>query len=228
MAKQINSKQAQEREANVAEALSKTELFFKENGKKISYIGLGIIAIAALIYAYKYLIVEPRHKEAQNHMFVAERNFREGNFELALKGDGNDLGFEQVIKKYGKRADKAIYYYAGVCELRLGNNEQAISYLKKYQTKDKYAKAASQCCIGDALVNSEKVKEAIPYFENAASLLDNFFAAKYLLKAALCYEELGNPQKAISLYKEIKDKYPQSPEGADIDKYISRAEALQN
>lgn len=228
MAKKINSKQTQEREANVAEALSKTELFFKENGKKISYIVLGLIAIVALIYAYKHLIVEPRHKEAQNQMFVAERNFREGNFEVALKGDGNDYGFEQIIKKYGKKADNSVYFYAGVCELRLGNNDQAISYLKKYDSSDKYTKAAAKANIGDALVNAEKIKEAVPYFEEAAGLVDNFLAAKYLLKAAICYEELGDLKKAIELYNQIKDKYPQSPEGADIDKYISRAETLLN
>lgn len=227
MAKQNKLKPVQEREANVAEALSKTELFFKENGKKISYIVLGIIAVVALFYAYKHLIVEPKHKEAQNQMFVAERNFKEGNFEVALKGDGNDYGFEQIIEKYGSKADESVYFYAGVCELRLGNNEQAINYLKKYSSKDKYTKAASQCNIGDALVNLGKNKEAIPYFENAAATVDNLLAARYLLKAAYCYEEEGNLAKAIELYKEIRDKYPQSPEGADIDKYISRAEALQ-
>lgn len=179
MAKQNKSKQAQEREANVAEALSKTELFFKENGKKISYIVLGIIAVVALFYAYKHLIVEPRHKEAQNQMFVAERNFRQGDYEIALKGDGNDYGFEQIIEKYGKRADQSVYFYAGVCELKLGNNEQAINYLKKYSSKDKYTKAASECNIGDALVNLGKIKEAIPYFESAAAGVDNLLAAKY-------------------------------------------------
>jgi hypothetical protein len=44
-------------------------------------------------------------------------------------------------------------------------------------------------------------------------------------KAAAVYEELGNYSKALSLYKDIKKKYPKSTEATTIDKYIARAEA---
>ena len=50
------------------------------------------------------------------------------------------------------------------------------------------------------------------------------FAASYLFKAGVVCEELGEPQKALAFYKKIKDQYPQSMEGYDIDKYISRIE----
>ena len=36
------------------------------------------------------------------------------------------------------------------------------------------------------------------------------------------YEELGEKDNAIKTYQEIKDKYPQTVEGYEIDKYISR------
>ena len=51
------------------------------------------------------------------------------------------------------------------------------------------------------------------------------FAAGYLLKAGVTYEELGQKDKALAAYRTIKDKYPQSMQGYDIDKYISRIEA---
>ena len=50
------------------------------------------------------------------------------------------------------------------------------------------------------------------------------FAAAYLLKAGVACEDLGDNAKALSFYKTIKDQYPQSMEGYDIDKYISRIE----
>ena len=56
-------------------------------------------------------------------------------------------------------------------------------------------------------------------------MADNVFAAEYLLKAAAVCEELGNSDKALKLYENIKENYPQSIEGYDIDKYISRIEA---
>ena len=41
----------------------------------------------------------------------------------------------------------------------------------------------------------------------------------------MAYEELGNNDKALACYNRIKDQYPQSVEGYDIDKYISRIES---
>ena len=43
-----------------------------------------------------------------------------------------------------------------------------------------------------------------------------------LLNAGRNYEADGNLSKALSLYQKIKDKYPQSAEARDIDKYIGR------
>jgi len=56
----------------------------------------------------------------------------------------------------------------------------------------------------------------------AAKHVDNQFAAAYLLKAGIMYEELGDKESAIKAYEDIKVKYPQSVEGYEIDKYISR------
>ena len=36
------------------------------------------------------------------------------------------------------------------------------------------------------------------------------------------YEELGNKEAALKAYNTIQDNYPQSPEGYEIGKYISR------
>ena len=51
------------------------------------------------------------------------------------------------------------------------------------------------------------------------------YAAGYLLKAGLTAEKLGQDEKALGFYQTIKDQYPQSMEGYDIDKYIGRIEA---
>ena len=48
------------------------------------------------------------------------------------------------------------------------------------------------------------------------------FAAGYLLKAGVTAEKLGENAKALAFYKKIKDQYPQSMEGYEIDKYIGR------
>ena len=157
-------------------------------------------------------------------MFPAEANFRAQEYALALNGDGNVLGFAQIAKEYGSKAGKSVYLYAGICELQLGNYESALSYLKKYNGKDAILAARALGCQGDAYVGLEKYKEALSSFEKAAAKTDNIFAASYLLKAGIVCEELGNKEKALSFYKKIKDQYPQSIEGYEVDKYISRIE----
>ena len=220
-----NKDRAKENTAAVVEAVSKTELFFSSNKVAIiSVIAVLIIAGAGFFLWHKYGYM-PQKAEAQEQMYPAEANFRSGEYELALNGDGNVLGFAQIIEDYGHKAGEAVYFYAGVCELQLGNYSEALGYLTSYRGKDKILLARATACIGDAYTGLEDYAKAAAYFEKAAAIADNMFAAGYLLKAGVTYEELGQKDKALTAYKTIKDKYPQSMQGYDIDKYISRIEA---
>ena len=219
MAKEIKNENAEA----VVEAVSKTEKFFQDNGKLISIICAAFVVACALVFCWFKFAYQPKVNEAQGQMAAAEQNSRAGDFELALNGDGNALGFVQIIDEYGKKAGKAVYFYAGVCELQLGEWEQAIKYLESYKGKDTILAARATACIGDAYVGLEDYKKALGYFEKAAQA-DNMYAAGYLLKAGAVAEALGENDKALSFYKKIKDQYPQSIEAYDVDKYIGRIE----
>ena len=221
MSKEIKNENA----AAVAEAVSKTEKFFNENGKLLSIIAAAIVVVAAGIFCGYKFVYQPAQAEAQGQMALAEANFRAGDFELALNGDGNVLGFAQIIDEYGAKAGEAANFYAGVCELQLGNWDLAIKYLQAYNGKDAILAARAQACIGDAYVGLEDYQKALGCFEKAAATIDNMFAAGYLLKAGAVAEKLGQNDKALSYYEQIKDQYPQSMEAYDIDKYIGRIEA---
>ena len=220
MAKEIKNENAEA----VVEAVSKTEKFFQENGQLLSIICAAFIAVCAIAFCWFKLAYQPKVAEAQGQMAAAEQNFRSGDYELALNGDGNVLGFVQIIDEYGKKAGKAVYFYAGICELQLGEWEQAIKFLQSYKGKDTILSARATACIGDAYVALEDYSKALTYFEKAAEA-DNMYAAGYLLKAGAVAEELGESEKALAIYKKIKDMYPQSMEAYDVDKYIGRIEA---
>lgn len=211
-------------EERIEDTVSRTEQFYNENKKTIWGIVIAVVALFLIILAYNQFIYQPKVAEAQEQMFPAESSFASGEYELALNGDGNVLGFAEIAKEYGKKAGASVYFYAGVCELQLGNYESAINYLKKYNGKDKILAARALACTGDAYVALEDYGSALGYFDKAAKVVDNMFAATYLLKAGMVCEEMGNPEKALGYYKTIKDKYPQSVEGYDVDKYISRIE----
>lgn len=215
------------RQQNVAEAVSKTEQFFKENGKIIYGCVLAVLIIAIAILAYNRFILQPKKAQAQDQMVRAEQWFEAGEYELALQGDGNDLGFEDLISQFGAKGGEAIYMYAGVAKLHLGEYDDAIAYLKKYKGDDPILLGRAQCCIGDAYVGKEDYSTAISWFEKAAKTTDNIYAAAYLLKAGIAAEELGNKEKALSFYKEIKDQWANAPEASEIDKYITRIETAE-
>ena len=212
------------RQQNVAEAVSKTELFFKENGKIIYGCVLAVLVIALAILEYNRFILQPKKQQAQDQMVRAEQWFEAGEYELALNGDGNDLGFEDIIDQFGAKGGKAVYMYAGVAKLQLGNYEEAISYLKKYKGDDPILLGRAQCCIGDAYVGLGDYATAISWFEKAAKTTDNLYAASYLIKAGIAAEAMGNKEKALAFYKDVKDRYSNAPEASEIDKYITRIE----
>lgn len=220
------SKENTEKNTAVAEAVSRTEMFFSNNRKAIIIsISVVIIACAGIFIYHKYGYM-PARQEALAQTFPAEANFRNGEYELALNGDGNVLGFSQIIDEYGNKAGKAVYLYAGICELNLGNWNEALDYLASYNGRDKILKARAIACMGDAYTGLNDYTKAVHCFEKAASVIDNAFAATYLLKAGITYEALGDYSKAVKAYRTIKDDYPMSVEAMDIDKYISRAETI--
>jgi tetratricopeptide (TPR) repeat protein len=216
-----NQKPTENQQA-VGQAVSGTEEFLKKNGKLLGWIAIAILAVVAICLAINNWVIKPAKTAAVDDSFAAENYFASGDYQTALEGDGSSLGFRDIIAQYGAKAGKAVYMYAGVSELQLKNYEEAIKYLKKYKGKDDLLSARALSCLGDAYVGTGDYNAALAAFDKAIKKADNMFAASYMLKAGLVCEELGNSAKALTYYQEIKDKYPQSLEAYDIDKYIAR------
>ena len=215
-------KEEEIRQQNMAEAVSKAETFFKENGKIIYGCVLGVLIVALCVLAYNRFILQPQKQQATDQLAQAERWFQAGEYELALTGDDNDPGLEEIIDQYGAKAGQAVYMYAGVAKLHTGAFEEAIAYLKKYKGEDPILLSRAQGCIGDAYVELEDLDKAINYYEKAAATVDNALAAAYLLKAGIAAEANGKPELALSFYQTIKDQWANAPEAMEIDKYITR------
>lgn len=220
------SKHKKEEAAVVAEAISKSEEFLAKYKNHLIYTVAGVIILLGLGFGYMKLIREPRRNEALAQMFPAERYFRSDSFALALNGDGNVLGFKDIIDQYKALPGQVVYFYAGVSELQLGNFGQAIEYLKKYKSRDEIIQARAWCNIGDAYAGLEDTESALTWYLKAAAYRDNAYAAVYYRKAGILMEEKGDYAGALDMYKTIKNKYPQTLEGYEIDKYIARLEML--
>ena len=206
-------------------ALSRTEQFIEKNYRKLLYGIVGIAVIVGLFFGYKYLILNPNEKEAQKQIYAAEQFFARDSFKLALKGDGNALGFAQIADNFGStKTGNLACYYAGICNLRMGKFEEAIDFLKSYDANDKIVGTLATIAIGDAYVELNKLEDGADYYIKAAKMENNMFTSpNAFMKAGGVFEALGKYSEALEAYNTIKSDYPKAMESRDIDKYIARA-----
>ncbi len=205
-------------------ALTKTEQYIEDNQKIITYIVGAIILIVGAYLAFHKFYMQPKEKEALSQMFMAENYFEKDSFNLAINGDGNYLGFLDIIDDYGitKSANRA-KYYAGISYLHLGQYEEAIDYLKKFKTDDLLLGPVKAGAIGDAMLELGDKEDALKQYKKAFSETDNELTTPvYKMKAAKLLESMSKFDDALKLYEEIKKDYPQSTEGTTVDKYIAR------
>ena len=203
-----------------------TENFFEKNSKMVVVAIVVIFVLAAAIFGYKKLIVEPRLNDAQEMLYEAQYRFEQQNadFALALNGDENVPGFAQVIEKYGNTpAGNLATVYAAACALRLGDFDAAEGYLAKYSNvkgaTGELVNAMAVGIRGEIAVEKGDYAGAAAIFEKAANVSDNNYSAPlYLRKAAMAYAAAGNAAKAQECLQTINDKYPSSIEARDSEK----------
>lgn len=215
-------------EFNITETLSKTEHFVNQNRKSLSIIvGAIVLAIGGYLF-YQNSYVAGKEKEAETQMFVAEQYFTHDSLKLAINGDGNHQGFEEIISEYGVSPSANLaHFYLGMAYLRQKNYDQAIESLKGYNAKDEITPSLALCAIGDAYMEQNNADEAISYYEKATKEKPNNFTTPILLmKLASALESKGNYKEAKEVYDKIKKDYAASAEAQQAEKYIARAEAM--
>lgn len=211
---------------NVEQALSKTEQFI-ENNRKNLVIGLCVVAVvAAAIVWFFNGYVAPKNVEAGDKMATAVRYFELDSFALALNGDGVNEGFIEIMDNYGVTEQSNLAaFYAGVCEYKLGNYDEAISYLNKFSAASVNMEPAAITLIGDCYVAKGDAKVAVKYFEKAGAIENKLTAPRALNKAGIAYESMGEWAKAEKCYQTIKSVYFDSQLALEMDKRIERCQA---
>jgi tetratricopeptide (TPR) repeat protein len=224
MAKQ-DTKQVEERFENVEEALSKTELWIENNQKTLWAILIALLVVAFAIFGItKYN--QKRNQNAMNESFMPQKYFEKEQYDLALNGDGNYMGFLDIVSKYGStKAGKLASYYAGISYMKQGNYNDAIEYLKKYTNNDKVLAPLALGAIGDCYMELGDNQNAATYYDKAANKNPNDFTSPlFLNKLGNTYEIMGNYAKALETYQTLKKDFPLSNEAFEISKNIANLE----
>ncbi len=232
--KKNNNKMAEqdkkEQKLNVEDALSLSEAYLIKNKKGIIGGIIAIIIIIAAFFAYKYLYLAPREEKAEAAIFKGEEYFGQDAYQVALNGDNAGYkGFIRVADEFsGTKTANLAKAYAGICYAQLGKYNEALKSLSDFDGDDQMVSPAILGALGNCYAQLNQLDKATSTLLDAAKKADNnTLSPIYLLQAGLIMEKQGKYADAIEAYKSIKDKYFNSYQAMDIDKYIERATALK-
>ena len=226
MAEQKN----QNEHLNVEDALTQSEAFLIKYKNAIIGGVVAVIIIVAGFIMYKNLYAEPREEKAQVALFKGQEYFEQDAFEQALNGDSiGYTGFLKVADEYsGTKAANLAKAYAGICYAQLGKYEEAVKMLDSFNGKDQMVAPAILGAAGNCYAQLGQLDKAASTLLSAADKADNnTLSPIFLIQAGEILVKQGKYDDAVNAYTKIKDKYFQSYQAMDIDKYIEQAKLMK-
>ncbi len=185
-------------------------------------IGVAILLVIGSVIGLYYYNQSQNHK-AEVLMVDAQNYFRQSDFKKALDGDQQaiTLGFSQIANKYsGTTAGNLAQYYAAICELNLGDNTKALSYIENYKIPEGILGVGPISLKGVILSNLGEYQKSAQAYIKAANWDKNNSTTPYnLLSAARSYMKAGQLADAQKLVGEVIDKYPET-------QYMTEAEKM--
>ena len=223
MSKKRNKKQVNEFDETIAASRS----FYEKNKKAILYGGGGLLAIIIIALLVHQFYITPRNLHAQESIFPAEQAFLDGNYEKALNGDGENMGFLSVIDEYkNTKAGNIACLYAAKCYAATEKYQEAIDMLDRFDgCGDELISPAAIALKGNCYAELGDNEKAVEFLLKAAKEADNnTISPTCLLQAGQIYLALGQKDKAVDCFQQIKTKYQQSSLYYEIDKYLEAAQ----
>ena len=216
------------------ETASKSEKWIEKNSKVLFGTLVAIVVVFIGYLAYNNFVVEPNELEASNELAFPRKYFDEAAIAgsgidslltLGLEGADGRYGFLDIADSYsGTDAGNLANYYAGVSYLQMKNYKKAIEYLEKFNSDDEMLGPVSLGAIGDAFSDIDQQEDALEYYEKAANKKTNEFTTPlFLYKAGQTAMSLEKYSKAEELFSKIKENYPTSDQGKDVEKFINAA-----
>lgn len=223
-----------EKKGTTNDVLSQKEAVFLKHKKTISIAIVAIILVVAGIICYNTYISGPREQEASTALAKGQDYFANQQYDKALKGDSTGyVGFISIASDYSNTdAGNLANLYAGLCYANLDKWNDAVKYLEEYSAaNDQMISPSATAALGNAYAHTKQLDKAVECLKKAAKMADskakekvnNSLSPVFLIQAGEILESQNKKEEALKIYKDIKEKYLNSPVSQEIDKYIERA-----
>lgn len=212
--------------------------FYSENEKLFNGIGIGILVVAILAVVYFKVLAPKWNNQAaeaaqpavasavQNGMLTSDT----AALKAALDGNKDMEGFLSVIESYdhpglktARAAKFSLKYYAALCYMNMGQNDDAMELLLQLKKRDDYLWYESQMLIGDLYDDKGDVDNAKKYYGKAIDGETDFVAPIALWKMGMLCERGGDWNGAYDNYNTIKENYYERYQSMGVAKYYERA-----
>lgn len=166
-----------------------------------------------------YLDRQAQEEEAQEMLSYAEQLFQRGQYEQALFGDdeGRTIGFAEIASEFSRTsAGNISRYYAAASEARLGNYEDALPYIERFNPPDGILGVGPIAFHAAILSNLGQHEQAAEIYLKAAEWDENDVTTpQNLLNAAEAAMEAGNDARAQEYVTRVIDRYGDTGFAAD-------------
>ncbi len=215
-----------ERRTEEPEVVDRAKDFWSQYRRPILAAAVALLVLIGGYLAYKFLFQQPKEQKAAEAVFKAQQYYGQDSFRLALNGDGLNPGFLKIISNYsGTKSGELARFYAGASYLQSGDPANAIKQLKDFSTDSKPVQARAYKLLADAYAETGKNGDALEHYKKAARAFedDDQNASEYLFMAGyFATRVMNNKSEAITLFKELKEKYPRTQYGFEADKYLAQ------
>ncbi len=190
-----------------------TTSFLKRNKTAVIAASLVfLLVVGGGIFYFFYS--QAQEAEAQELLVHAEQSFQRGDFETALWGDDERLrvGLIDIINNFGRTsAGNIARYYAAVAEAELGNYDEALRYIERFDPPRGILGVGPISFHAVVLSNVGEYSKAADVFEKAAEWdINEATTPQNLFNAAQAAMEADEIARASRLVSRILDEYEDS------------------
>ena len=179
----------------------------------LTYIGLGVLLLAAIIVA---IVLWRQHQAASEDMAFTLLGRGITLYEQEEKRQESLPIFTELITDYpGTTAGKVALLYRGRSSMLQGDYDQAIEdftlFLKR--SSQPFLRVIAFNALGNSYSAKGEYQQAIDNFQKVIASGDEWLKPYVLLQMGMCWEKLGETKKAVEAYQASLELSPPAPWG---------------